>query len=49
MNRELRRVEIHLGPDNHTLLDNMNHEVNPDVSEKDELGHDLSLNSRASM
>ena len=49
LNRELRSLESHLGPDDYTLLDYMNHEERPDVPEKDELGHDLNLNSRASM
>lgn len=49
LNRELRSLESHLGPDNYTLLDYMNYGEGPNVPEKDELGHDLSLNSRAGL
>ena len=47
--RELRNLESHFGPHNRTLLDYLNPEEGHEVPEKDELGHDLSLNSRASM
>ena len=47
--RELRNLESHFGPHNRTLLDYLNPEEGHEVPEKDELGHDLSLNSRAGL